>query len=68
MKFRVAQKNLLFYYHLIHLPESSLAHEIAVIQTTLSYPGLMLECQEMIEEYNLPDSVEKNSEEKDPGA
>ena len=56
MEFRVAQKKLLFYHHLTHLPESSLAHEIAVIQTTLSYPGLMLECQEMIEEYNLPDA------------
>ena len=56
MELRVAQKKLMFYHHLIHLPESSLAHKIAEIQKTLSYPGLMCECEEMIEEYNLPDA------------
>ena len=55
MKYRIAQKKLVFYHHLINLPKNSLAYQIASTQVSLSYPGLMLECQELMEEYNLTD-------------
>ena len=55
MKYRIAQKKLVFYHHLIDLPKNSVAYQIASTQVSLSYPGLMLECQELMEEYNLTD-------------
>ena len=55
MNYRIIQKKLVFYHHLINLPPNSLAYQIASTQVSLSYPGLMMECQELREEYNLPD-------------
>ena len=54
MKNRIAKKKLLFYHHLINLPEDTLAFEVAKTQDTLSYPGLIGECKTLIEEYELP--------------
>ena len=56
MEHRIAQKKLLFYHHLINLPKNSLAYEVAATQVALSYPGLMMECLDLMEEYNLPDA------------
>ena len=56
MEHRVAQKKLMFYHHLINLPEGSLAHEIAATQMAMSYPGLVMECKTLIEFYQLPDA------------
>ena len=48
MEHRIAQKKLVFYHHLIHLPTISLAYKITTTQVSLSYPGLMMECQELL--------------------
>ena len=55
MEHRIAHKKLLFYHHLMNLPPSSLAYEIAATQTAMSYPGLMVECAKLIEKYEIPD-------------
>ena len=55
MEHRIAQKKLLFYFHLLNLPTNSLAYEIAAMQTTMSYPGLMMECAELMEKYEITD-------------
>ena len=55
MEHRIAQKKLMFYYHLLHLPKTSLAHEVAAIQSDMSYPGLVMECNNLMEEYELTD-------------
>ena len=56
MEHRIAQKKLLFYHHLINLPKNSLAYEVAATQVAYSFPGLMLECHKLIEDYSLPDA------------
>ena len=56
MEHRIAQKKLMFYHHLINLPENSLAKEIASIQTKMSFPGLMTECANLMEDYELEDA------------
>ena len=55
MEHRIAKKKLLFYYHLLNLPVDSLAYEVADIQAKLSFPGLVQECQTLIEKFELPD-------------
>ena len=55
MEHRIAKTKLLFYHHLINLPEGSLALEVANTQKTLSYPGLVEECHTLIDKYELPD-------------
>ena len=55
MEHRIAQKKLMFYHHIISLPAYSLAYEIAATQVKCSYPGLMIECQELVDKYNLPE-------------
>ena len=54
MEHRINKKKLMFYHHLVNLPEDTLASEIAKTQETLSYPGLVRECKTLIEEYDLP--------------
>ena len=56
MEHRIAQKKLLFYHHLINLPETSLAYEIAATQTAMCFPGLMMECAKLMESYKLSDA------------
>ena len=54
MEHRIAKKKLNFYQHLVHLPVYTLAYEIANLQATLSYPGLISECEKLISHYDLP--------------
>ena len=56
MEHRIAQKKLMFYHHLINLPENSLAYEIAATQTAMSFPGLMMECAKLMENYEITDA------------
>ena len=58
MEHRVAQKKLVFYHHLLHLPKNSLAYEIADTQASLAYPDLV-QCYELIEKYKLPDAKDQ---------
>ena len=46
----------MFYHHLINLPENSLAYEIAATQTAMSFPGLMMECAKLMENYEITDA------------
>ena len=54
MEHRIAKKKLLFYHHLVSLPEDTLASEVARMQSTLSYPGLISECEVLLMNYELP--------------
>ena len=52
---KINQRKLTFYHHVMNLEERSLAKVIAKIQLKNKYPGLMLECEELLKEYNLYD-------------
>ena len=54
MEHRIAKKKLLFYHHLVNLPEDTLASEVATLQSNLSYPGLISECKNLMRNYDLP--------------
>ena len=54
MSHRIAIRKLLFYHHLKNLPSKALASEIMRIQEALSYPGLVKECKNLQNFYNLP--------------
>ena len=56
MENRILKRKLLLYYHLIHLPQDSLAWEIAQIQDELHLPGLIQECKENIDHLKLPEA------------
>ena len=53
---RIILKKLTFYHHLLHLDDNSLAKQIFIIQEKLSYPGLVKECRELIQELRLSDA------------
>ena len=53
MEHRIALRKLLFFHHLIHLPKQSLAYQIANVQHTLGYPGLVGECNILLELYGI---------------
>ena len=57
MEKQIEQRKLLFLYHLITLPSISLANQVFLEQRDNNFPGLVTECQEMIEKYNLPDII-----------
>ena len=42
----IMKKKLLFFHHLVQLPENSLAEEIFTIQKENAIPGLVYECNE----------------------
>ena len=48
MKYRIIKRKLLFLHHVATLPSDSLAKEILEVQTRLSVPGLVQECQEWL--------------------
>jgi len=50
---RISQRKLMFYHHLINLPNHSLAYQIAKIQENLGYPGLIRECTGLLKQYSL---------------
>ena len=54
MSHRIAIRKLMFYHHLTYLPSKALASEIMRIQEALSYPGLVKECKNLQNFYNLP--------------
>ena len=47
---RIILKKLTFYHHLLHLDDNSLAKQIFNIEEKLSYPGLVKECRELMQE------------------
>ena len=53
---KIIKKKLLFYHHLSHLPEESLAKEVAQIQSNLALPGLILECAALVCDMGLPEA------------
>ena len=53
MKYRIAEKKLLFLHHVATLPEGSLAKEILNVQTRMSLPGLAQECQEWLVRFKI---------------
>ena len=54
MENRIIKKKLLFYHHLLHLSQGSLAWQICQVQTKLALPGLVQECKELIKIMELP--------------
>ena len=54
---KIIKKKLLFYHHLIHLPEESLAWEVAQIQSKLALPGLISECAALVCDMELPEPI-----------
>ena len=54
MKNKIIKKKLLFYYHILHLPHDSLAWQTYDVQTKLALPGLIQECEEMLNKMELP--------------
>ena len=55
MRLRIKQRKLEFIWHLNNLGDETLAKEIMMVQRTHCLPGLVKECQDWIEELNLPD-------------
>ena len=55
MEVRIDKKKLLFYYHVLNLPDNSLAKIIATTQIKFNYPGLMTECKMLLIKYDLPE-------------
>ena len=55
MEVRIDKKKLLFYYHVLNLPDNSLAKIIATTQIKFNYPGLMTECKMLLIRYDLPE-------------
>ena len=53
MEQRIAQKKLLFYHHLVSLPDDSLASQVASVQEHLGFPGLVHECKKLMKRYSL---------------
>jgi hypothetical protein len=43
------------YHHLINLDRDTLAKQIASIQSELGYPGLITECEGLVDKLKLPD-------------
>lgn len=54
---RIIKKKLIFYHHLTHLSEDSLAWQVGQIQLKLDLPGLLQECKELETELSLPDTL-----------
>ena len=54
IKFRIIAKKLEFLWHLLHLEDGALAKDILTAQKNQRMPGLVQECDEWIENLNLP--------------
>ena len=61
MEHRIALRKLMFFHHLINLPEQSLAYQIASVQNTLGYPGLIGECKALLDLYQIDSYPEQLS-------
>ena len=53
---KILKKKLLFYHHLLQLPEESLAWEVAQVQSNLALPGLISECAALVLDMELPEA------------
>ena len=54
MNNKISKKKLLFYHHLLQLPQDSLAWQIAQTQINLGLPGLTQECSINCKEMKFP--------------
>ena len=57
IKLLIEQRKLMFIHHLIKLPEKSLATQIYDQQKDLDFLGLVKECKDLIQYYNLLDTT-----------
>ena len=57
MKFRIIEKKLNLFHHLMTLPDTALAKIIIDSQIKYGFPGLAQECLLLIKELNLPDQT-----------
>ena len=53
MQHRIALKKITFFHHLMNLPHNSLAYQVASSQARLGYPGLVAECEQIMETYQI---------------
>ena len=52
---QIEQRKLYFLHHLVTLPAESLASQIYTEQKTNQFPGLVSECLDIMEKYDIPD-------------
>ena len=57
MELRIDKKKLLFFHHILNLPDKSLAKDIAETQIKYNYPGLATECLKLMKKYNVPENI-----------
>ena len=55
MKYRIMKRKLLFFHHLENLPSDSLAKEVFEVQKALNLPGLVKECVNILNEFEMSD-------------
>ena len=55
MKFRIITKKLHFVHHLTNLGDQSLVKEVLTLQDHHNLPGLVSECKDYFQKYQLPD-------------
>ena len=60
MENRIIKQKLNFFYHLVNLPDTTLAKEMVNVQISYEFPGLARECQKFITSMNLPDITNIN--------
>ena len=58
MKWRIIRSKLIFYHHLLTLPETSLANEVLKIQESFELPGLVSECKDFMTLHDIKDAEE----------
>ena len=51
----ILKSKVMLYHHLINLDRDTLAKQIASIQSELGYPGLITECEGLVDKLKLPD-------------
>ena len=59
MRFRIIMKKLDFLWHLVNLENDTLAKEILTVQKDHNLPGLVSECTEWIQTYDLPNIMQE---------
>ena len=55
MEFRILKKKLMFLHHLYNLPNTSLAYEVLSCQAANDLPGIIHECKNFLDKFNLND-------------
>ena len=54
-KYRILQQKLMFYYHVFHLPDTSLAKKCLNHQIMFSLPGVATECRDILDDWKIGD-------------